>query len=566
MENNDNPNGQPETSSGYRPLRPLGKHDKDYLHDRVKAPHDQRPTGHASGAQADSTRRIPVVPVSPQHTATPMPSHAYAHQAGAGEAGGHFAMPNTHKPRRSRKPLVIGGVILALLLAAYVGVAIYFTFHFMPNTKIGTSDVSLMSATDAEGAVTTVVDGYQFTLQGQGLELSLKGSDLTASQSTTDVAREAMAAANPWAWPLEIAQHHDETEKLSLAFSELKVKDVVRAAVDTHNTSATAPVDANIAFDKAKGAYAVTPEEIGTKLEADAVVGASWKAVSTLASSMTVSDDFLQKPTVVSTDARLVGAVDSANALAAANFALMMGKDTAATVDASLISQWIKLGDDFSVTFDENALTTWASELAKACNTVGTTRTYTRPDGKVITVSGGVYGWEVKSDELLAQVKEGVTAGRSEALEIPCGAKGDAYNGAGKQDWGNRYVDVDLTEQHARFYDESGAIIWEADFVSGIADSEYVTPTGVYWANRKASPSTLKGYQGDTNTYNTEVQYWMPFQGDVVGFHDADWQSAFGGTRYKDGFGSHGCINLDPAKAQELYSLLQEADTVVCHT
>ncbi|MEA5019566.1 MAG: L,D-transpeptidase family protein [Gordonibacter sp.] len=525
METNDHPNGEPEDSSNYRPLQPLGKHDKTALHDRAKAFDDRSSVGAA-----------PVRQVS-------------------------FA----GKPQRSRKPFIIGGIIVALLLAVYVSVAVYFTFHFMPNTKIAGSDVSLMSATEAEDVVVGVVDAYQFSLQGQGLKLSLKGSDLASSHSAAEVAREAMAAENPWAWPIEITQQHDQTQKLSLAFSDLKVKDAVREAVDAYNSSAIDPVNANIAFDKTKGAYVVTPEKIGTKLDADMLVDAAWKAVSSLSPSMTVGDDFLQKPTIFSDDARLTAAVGSANALIAADFSLMMGKDKAAQVDASLISQWVKLGDDFSVAFDDAALTAWANDLAKACNTVGTTRTYTRADGKAISVSGGVYGWEVKTDELLAQVKEGVATGRREALEIPCGAKGDAYNGAGKRDWGNRYMDVDLTEQHARFYDESGAIIWESDIVTGIPDGEHDTPTGVYWVNRKASPSILSGYQGETNTYNTEVQYWMPFVGDAVGFHDAEWQSAFGGTRYKDGFGSHGCVNLPTEKAKELYALLVEADTVVCH-
>ncbi len=569
METNDNPNGEPEASSNYRPLQPLGKHDKGALRNQPKASDGHVSVGATPMRQVPSTGRIPAVTSHPQASSASVSgsSYPYVHpvQTGVNEGSGHFDMPATHKPHRSRKPLIIGGVIVALLLVVYVSVAVYFTFHFMPNTKIGGSGVSLMSASEAEGVVSGVVDAYQFSLRGQGLELGLKGSDLTSSRSTADVAREAMAAENPWAWPIEITQQHDQTQKLSLAFSDLKVKDVVREAVDVYNSSASSPVNANIAFDKTKGAYVVAPEKIGTKLDVDAVVDAAWKAVSSLSPSMTVGDDFLQKPTILSNDTRLTTAVDSANALIAADFSLMMGKDKAAQVDASLVSQWIKLGDGFSVTFDDAALTAWANDLAKACNTVGTTRTYTRADGKEFSVSGGVYGWEVKTDELLTQVKEGVTNGRREALEIPCGAKGDAYNGAGKRDWGNRYMDVDLTEQHARFYDESGVIIWESDIVTGIPDGEHDTPTGVYWVNRKASPSVLSGYQGETNTYNTEVQYWMPFVGDAVGFHDAEWQSAFGGTRYKDGSGSHGCVNLPPEKAKELYALLVEADTVVCH-
>ena len=52
--------------------------------------------------------------------------------------------------------------------------------------------------------------------------------------------------------------------------------------------------------------------------------------------------------------------------------------------------------------------------------------------------------------------------------------------------------------------------------------------------NAKESPSKLIGYNGNEKIYETEVQYWMPFVGNYIGFHDADWQSAFGGTLYAD--------------------------------
>ena len=33
-------------------------------------------------------------------------------------------------------------------------------------------------------------------------------------------------------------------------------------------------------------------------------------------------------------------------------------------------------------------------------------------------------------------------------------------------DWGKRYIDVDLTEQYARFYDENGVCFWETVIIS----------------------------------------------------------------------------------------------------
>ena len=101
--------------------------------------------------------------------------------------------------------------------------------------------------------------------------------------------------------------------------------------------------------------------------------------------------------------------------------------------------------------------------------------------------------------------------------------------------------------------------------MSGIPDGVHDTSVGVYWLNQKASPSKLIGYENGKKIYESDVQYWMPFVGNVIGLHDADWQSSFGGTRYRDGAGSHGCVNLPPYKAAELYGIIQSGDVVVSH-
>jgi lipoprotein-anchoring transpeptidase ErfK/SrfK len=109
-------------------------------------------------------------------------------------------------------------------------------------------------------------------------------------------------------------------------------------------------------------------------------------------------------------------------------------------------------------------------------------------------------------------------------------------------------------------------VIWESDIVSGNPNKGYDTPQGVWAVTRKSSPETLIGtMQSDgTPEYETKVQYWMPFKGNSVGFHDASWQSAFGGSRYLTN-GSHGCINLPSSAAAQLYSILNVGDVVVVH-
>ena len=46
--------------------------------------------------------------------------------------------------------------------------------------------------------------------------------------------------------------------------------------------------------------------------------------------------------------------------------------------------------------------------------------------------------------------------------------------------------------------------------------------------------------------------------------HDASWRSSFGGNIYKTN-GSHGCINLPPSVAQELYSYVEKGTPVICY-
>ena len=69
-----------------------------------------------------------------------------------------------------------------------------------------------------------------------------------------------------------------------------------------------------------------------------------------------------------------------------------------------------------------------------------------------------------------------------------------------------------------------------------------------YSLTYKSRNKTLRGTKKPDGTYEyeTPVAYWMPFNGGI-GFHDATWQSSFGGNRYLS-HGSHGCVNMPKDK------------------
>ena len=299
-----------------------------------------------------------------------------------------FAVERKHKPLK-----ILGitfGAIIALLLIAYAGVALYFTDRFMPNSNIGDINVSLMSAGDAEKVLVDSIKDYALSIDGQGFSLKLTASGAGLSIDEGKVVRDMLSDMNPWAWPFELQKDHDETAKLVATYNGTGLEDAIRSAVAAFNEGAAQPVNATIGFDDAQASFVIKPEAVGTALDADAVIKAADEAVADLDPQVKLTSEQLLKPTVLSTDPKLTSAADSANTMIKADLELLMAGTVAGTVDASLISQWVSLDDELAVTLDEGALTAWVDELAAVCNTVGTQRTYTRSDGKVVTVAGGL--------------------------------------------------------------------------------------------------------------------------------------------------------------------------------
>lgn len=487
--------------------------------------------------------------------------------AGASTAAGAIDMSAADKVSRAPKVLgIVFGVLLALLVVAYVAGSVYFMDRFFPNTFVGDVDISLKTSDEVKGVLADVADEYALSVSGCEFSLELSSAEMGFSLDVDAIVAAMLADENAWTWPIALMGAHDESACVVASYNEEAIDTLVRSAVDEHNASAMPSANATIGYDAAAERINVIPETYGTQLDANAVMLAVDAAITSLRPKLELGKEQLVVPTVLSNEPGLRQAADQANAMAKADMTLMMGSSVAAEVDAELIANWIIVGEDYQAHLDEEQLSAWIDGLADACNTLGSDRAYTRPDGKEVVVSGGSYGFEVDHAALHALVTEGVAAGSTETVDVPCTQTGYAYNGAGGQDWGSRYVDVDLAEQYARFYDDAGELVWETDIISGKPTADMATPSGVYVVNLKNSPTTLYTYEpGREKPKETVVQYWMPFVGNVVGLHDAWWQPGFGGTMYQDGYGSHGCVNLPSDKAAELYGMINVGDVVVVH-
>ena len=232
-------------------------------------------------------------------------------------------------------------------------------------------------------------------------------------------------------------------------------------------------------------------------------------------------------------------------------------------IDKAKLAEWITVDENMNVTFTTDGISAYVRDLASRYDTVGKTRSFTTPTGKAATVSGGTYGWSIDEPAEIEQLKADIAGGKPVQRE-PIYEKRAASFGA--TDWGNTYAEVDLSAQHM-WYIQNGNVVLETDIVSGLPTPDRITPEGVYDVLYKESPSVLVG-EKDPETgqpiYETEVRYWMQFTWSGVGFHDADWQTAFGGSLYQSA-GSHGCINMPIDKAGQLLNLISAGVPVICH-
>lgn len=487
------------------------------------------------------------------------------------------------KPHRHGRVVAIAlGSVAGVLLVAYVGGVAVFSNVFYPHTSIAGVDVSLMTGDSAASRVDSSLSNYKLTVTGSDFSFTYKPDSASTVLDSSGRAKALLALNQPFAWPVRLvealtgsgnaASEGTVSAALPASFDEKAFDEQISQAVDAYNKDKTGTFDNASAFDEKTGQFSGAKALSNVKIDKDKVTAAAKTALASLSTSIDLDASYFAPIANGASDEKVQAACDAANKLIAHKVTLTMGGANVMTIDAATLAKYVVFGDDLTPTLDTNAMTEWLRQYtADNLDTVGTQRTYTRANGnKTITISGGTYGWNVDSAALATQVRDAVTgSGDATTIEVPTKSAGATFEKRGAKDWG-AYVDVDLTEQHAYYYDETGALKWESGVISGNPTEGNDTPMGVYTMLVPERNITLIG-KSDPVTgepiYKTPVSYWMPFVGSAVGLHDASWQAdaSFSNNQAFKSVGSHGCVNLPPQKAAELYGMVKQGICVIVH-
>ena len=511
----------------------------------------------------------------------------------AHSGGGHWRDKPASTPNgsRGRRVLIALGVVLAVFVIAYGGGVVLFGNVCYPNTVIADTDVSLMTRDTAISRVRSSAEGYRLTVEGDGFTWTFdpeSASEVIDAEAAVD---RTIGANDPFEWPVRLVEALSNTDSNAAVESsadggeEVSLDQIdlpqgfdrdafladLDAALDAFNETRTGTFDAAGAYDADAGKFTLEKARSNQKLDKEAIEVAALRAISTLSKNVTLDEGSFVPLAGGASESELRAAIDQANSLIGTDVDLKMGGSVVATLDGATFVQWMTFDESLKPTLSTEPLAQWVRDLAETkLDTIGCQRTYARPDGKVVTVSGGTYGWNSDEQQLVKLLQEAVANKQVGEIDIPTLQNAAVWTAKGEKDWG-AYCDIDLTEQHCRYYDASGNILWESGCVTGNPNEGDATPTGVYILNAKRQNETLIGMDMDKDgepDYRSPVAYWMPFVGNLIGLHDASWQSAsvFTNPTAYLWAGSHGCVNLPTDKAGELYNLIQVGDCVIVHS
>ena len=511
----------------------------------------------------------------------------------AHSGGGHWRdkPASTRNGSRGRRVLIALGVVLAVLVIAYGGGVVLFGNVCYPNTVIADTDVSLMTRDTAISRVRSSAEGYRLTVEGDGFTWTFdpeSASEVIDAEAAVD---RTIGANDPFEWPVRLVEALSNTDSNAAVESsadggeEVSLDQIdlpqgfdrdafladLDAALDAFNETRTGTFDAAGAYDADAGKFTLEKARSNQKLDKEAIEVAALRAISTLSKNVALDEGSFVPLAGGASESELRAAIDQANSLIGTDVDLKMGGSVVATLDGATFVQWMTFDESLKPTLSTEPLAQWVRDLAETkLDTIGCQRTYARPDGKVVTVSGGTYGWNSDEQQLVKLLQEAVANKQVGEIDIPTLQNAAVWTAKGEKDWG-AYCDIDLTEQHCRYYDASGNILWESGCVTGNPNEGDATPTGVYILNAKRQNETLIGMDMDKDgepDYRSPVAYWMPFVGNLIGLHDASWQSAsvFTNPTAYLWAGSHGCVNLPTDKAGELYNLIQVGDCVIVHS
>lgn len=361
---------------------------------------------------------------------------------------------------------------------------------------------------------------------------------------------------NPILWPIGLFTKHEYNPEYEVSYDKNAIDNFLINS--SFMTDMTHPKDAHLVMED--GTYKVIEEEMGDTLDKEAASTRLLEALKNGEEEVVFEDEYI-KPGITKDSPELAVKLENARKLAGVSITFDMGDGQVIISGEELLDFYVADGQTYSPLREEAY--NYVVDLAVEYDTFSESqeRPFTTSSGNEITVVGGIYGWLIDVEATTDLLVEALQKQETTSLEPIYIMEGLTR---GKDDIGQTYIEISLTNQKLWFY-KDGSLITQTDIVSGDPTRGVATHTGVgkVWSREKDRDLVGIVPEG-TADYSSFVDFWMPINWDNEGIHNSKWRDSFGGDIYL-GNGSYGCINLPYEPTEIIFNNVEINTPVVVY-
>lgn len=452
-----------------------------------------------------------------------------------------------------KRTIIVIIISLITLLIIYLGTSLYFMDRFYFGSKINGVSVTGKTTEDIEADILAENEAYILKLKQRGnVEENIKGRDIEYKYNLEDRIEDLKESQSGFGWIYGVFKTNDYKLKKEVSYNEELLKDEFDSLNCFNSDNIIEPENAKIEYENTE--YAIKEEVLGNKINKDILYNKVQEALNNGDKEINLEEiKVYEDPQYTANSKEVVEAKDILNKYIGSSVTYNIG-DQVEVLNRETIHNWLYTDENFGVVIDEVKVREYVNSLSAKYDTFGSTRSFKTSLGTTVNVDGGNYGWWINYNEEIQALLNTIKEGKSEERQPIYAQTAASY---GPNDYGNTYVEINLTTQHIWLY-KDGVLMVEGPIVSGTASSRYATPSGIYGLTYKERNAILRG-----ENYAAPVSYWMPFNGDI-GIHDATWRSNFGGQIYITD-GSHGCINTPYNVASTIFEYINQGSPVICY-
>ncbi|WP_344817983.1 L,D-transpeptidase [Microbacterium soli] len=415
--------------------------------------------------------------------------------------------------------LVLVGAAASLILIA-------------PGTTIAGVPVGGMTPGIAAEAISSRLATTEIELTGAGDGTTLTGADLGAHVDAEGLAEQAFADRPLW----NISAWMGEPIHADVLLDPEIAEHALHAAVPT---SYVDPVSADVVFDADASAYTFTPAETGTGISVPDLADAFTAAASDGERAFRFSADATEVTATI-TDEKAAATVEKLNDMLA-TIGFYVGDERTVPVAADVAASWLSIDEvdgELTITADQSAIQTMVASLPDLVNRdVVTQQNIVDSTGKVLrTLTEGKDGRVLGDTTGIASAfATDLTQGEA-AFQLPVTSTPFETTTL------FRRIEVDISEQRTYLF-ENEKLVESWAISSGLPETP--TPLGRFRVFGHTAKQSMGC--GPDSPYCTPNVPWNTWFAPDIAFHGAYWHNNFGHRM------SHGCVNLPPSIAKQVY-------------